>query len=468
MTSIAERPECGTPSAGFAVPVACAVGLGLVMLDNTALTVVLPTITEERGASEAAARWIFVTFMLANLALLPAASGLSALLGRRGAYQTGLGVFATGSLVIALDGPFWLILVGRVLQGAGGALMLPNAAGLLEANLPRSVRSRGVATWVTVSSAGIFVGPVAAGLLSDALSWRLVFVAEVVIALTGLLLSRRLRDTVPVAGRRVDVPGMVLGGVGIGLASLAVLELGRPDPYLVLVLVAVVAAPVFLTLFLYVERRVAVPALDLAVFSTPGFGSLIGACLVYNAAVAGVGYVVSLSLQRDQHVSASSAGWFVFATMALLPVGSQLAGRLAARIGLGRLMALAAACLASAFGASALAFRVDIGVAVLPALAIGAAVGLLFAGDTVATMDLLTGDRLPSGLANLSISRQVGSVIGVAVLGTVHHYAGRVVAPGPEALAVTLSIAALAVVPAWWLLRTRVSQALTQGGAMTA
>lgn len=465
MTSTTERPECDAPRATRTAPIACAVGLGLVMLDNTALTVVLPTIAEERGASEAAARWVFVTFMLANLALLPAASGLAALVGRRRAYQAGLVAFALGSTTIALDGPFWLILVGRLLQGAGGALMLPNAAGLLEANLPRAQRGRGVATWVTVSSVGIFLGPVAGGLLAEAATWRLVFALEVVIALLGLVLSRTLRDAAPSGGRRVDLAGMVLGGAGVSLACLAVLEAGRPDPSLALVVAGVVAAPFFLTVFLRVERRVADPALDLRVFSTPGFGSLIGACLVYNAAVAGVGYVVSLSLQRDQGLSASGAGWVVFATMAFLPVGSQLAGRLAARIGLGRLMAVAAACLVAAFAASAVAFRVDLAVAILAILGIGASVGLLFAGDTVATMDLVAGDQLPSGLANLSLSRQVGSVVGVAVLGTVHQQAGRVVDPGPEALAATLGVAALAVVPAWWLLRTRVAPALSPGGA---
>lgn len=462
MTTVDEGPECGTRSAAVAAPVACAVGLGLVMFDNTALTVILPTIAEERGISEATARWVFVAFMLANLALLPAASGLAAVIGRRRCYQLGLAAFATGSLAIALDGSFWLILVGRLLQGAGGAMMLPNAAGLLQSNLAPSARSRGVALWVTVSSIGIFLGPVAGGLLSETLTWRLVFVLEVAIALLGLALSRRLRDTEPPPGRRVDVGGMVLGGAGIGFACLVILEAGRSEPSVLLIIVGAVAAPILLTLFLFVERRVPEPALDLAVFGTPGFRSLIIACLIYNAAVAGVGYVVSLSLQRDQGLSASSAGWFVFATMALLPVGSQLAGRLAVRMGAGHLLAGAAAGLVIAFGLSAISFRIDLALAVPTILAIGASVGLLFAGDTVATMELVEGDGLPSALTNLSLSRQVGSVVGVAVLGTVYQYAGRVVDPGPQALAAALGAAALAVLPAWWLLRTRVGPVMAR------
>lgn len=469
MSHTTDPPECeAPPSHSRTVPVTCAVALLLVMLDNTALTVVLPSIVSERGVSEATGRWLFVTFMLANLAVLPAASGLAARIGRRGAFQSGLACFALGSTLMALDGPLWLMIAGRLLQGSGGALMLPNAGGLLEANLPREQRGRGVSTWVTVGSVGIFVGPLAGGVLADAASWRLVFVVEVVVAVIGLWMSRRLRDVIPHGRRSIDLPGMILGGAGVSLGCLAVLEAGRPDPMWALVLLGVVAAPAFVVTFVRHERRVELPALDLGVLSTAGFGSLIAACLVYNAGVAGVAYVLSLSLQRDQGLTASAAGWVVFATMALLPLGSQLAGRVRARRGIGRRLAAASAGLATAFAASALGMLVALPAALVALAGIGAAMGLLFASDTVATMELVRSEHLPSALANLSLSRQVGSVIGVAVLGTIHQQVGQLAEPGSSALASTLAMASVAMIPAVWLLRRRVAAALPGGGATAA
>lgn len=429
------------------------------MLDNTALTVILPTIIAERDVSEAAGRLLFVAFMLANLATLPAASGLAAHIGRRGAYQWGLAAFAAGSALMALDGPFWLLIVSRLLQGSGGALMLPNAGGLLEASLARDQYARGVATWVTVGSTGIFLGPLLGGVVADAWGWPLVFVIEAALAVIGLWISRSLRDVVPSDRRRIDLGGMALGGIGVSLGCLAVLEIGRADPAWTLVLLGVILAPLCLLWFVHHERRVESPALDLRVLAIPGYGALIGTILFHNAATAGVAYVLSLNLQRDQGMSASTTGWVILLTMALLPLGSEVAGRVV-RHGVGVRLVAASIGLAAAFATSALGLLVMLPVAFVALACIGAAMGLIFASETVATMELVRKDHLLSALATLSLSRQVGGVIGIAVLGTVHQQIGHLVGSGSNALASTVVVAAVGVTPATWILRNRVAPAL--------
>jgi MFS family permease len=406
--------------------------------------------------------------MLANLASLPASGSLAALVGRRRAYQVGLAALALGSAVIPLGGSFGWLIIGRLLQGAGAGLMLPNAAGLLEANLTRTQRSRGVATWVSVSSLGIFVGPVAGGLAAQHLGWRWVFVAETVIAVAGLVLASRLRDDFRGGSSSVDLVGMLLGGGGVCLACLAVLEAGRAEPALLLIIGSGCSAPFLLAMFVRHERRVSTPALDMTVFSRPGYRGLVTAALVYNAGVSGFGYVVALSLQQDQGLAASTTGWLLFSSMSLLPLGSYAAGRLAARLGIGRVMTSAAAGQAAAFTLGGLALWVDIRLGLALFVAVGLAVGLLFASDTVATMELVPARGLPSGLANLSLARQVGSVVGVAVLGTLYQSTRRFVEPGAHALAVTLVCAGVAMLPACWLIWRRVSATLPARGADVA
>ncbi|MFY1698362.1 MULTISPECIES: MFS transporter [unclassified Solwaraspora] len=451
-----DRPAASVPLAATT----CAIGLGLVMLDNTALTVSLPTVAREVGISETAARWLFVTFMLANLAVLPSAGALAARIGRRRGYQLGLTLFAAGSGLALVAGSYWLLVVARVLQGAGGAMMIPNSAALLDANVPGHQRVRAVATWVTISSVGIFVGPVIGGLLTETVSWRLIFLVELVAAGAGLVLAARLSD-ITVDRRRLDLVGMVTGGAAVCLACAGVLEAGRPDPDWILVTTSVaLAVPVAVT-FLIVERRTTWPAFDLRVFAHAGFGALIAAGVVYNAVVAGGGYVVSLSLQVEQGATATVAGWAVFATMALIPVGSQLAGRLSQRWGLGTLMSVAAIWLVAAYLAVGAAGAAPLTVFALSLPPIGLAVGVLFAGDTAAAMSIVRPSALPAALTNLSLARQVGSVVGVTVLGSVYQQVGAVGSPGRlTPLQITLLFAGLALLPAAWLIRRRVATVL--------
>lgn len=449
------QPSRTAPSTTLA-PLTCAIGLGLVMLDNNALVVSLPTITRDIGADEMAARWLFVAFMLANLTLLPSVGTIAAIVGRRGAYQTGLALFGVGSALSLAAQSFWPLLLARVIQGAGGAMMIPNAAALLDANVPAHHRTRAVATWVTVSSIGIFVGPVAGGFLTNAVSWRLTFLAEVVICGVGIALVSRLAD-ITVTRRRIDFLGMITGGGAVCLAALGILEAGRPSPNWALVGVTLgLAVPTFVA-FLAVQRRLAHPALDLRVFAQPRFGALIGACAAYNATVAGGQYVISLSLQTQRGLSASAAGWVVFTAMALLPLGSQLFSRLTRNRTPQQIMYWGVLWLTAAYILIGLIGAEVLGLALVPLLAIGFAVGVLFAGDTAVVMSTVKTQALASALSILSLTRQLGSILGIAFLGSLYQQLTNPDRwPQPEPLQGTLLACAAVLLPAVWLLHGNV------------
>jgi len=432
-------------------PVTCAIGLGLVMLDNNALVVSLPTITRDIGADEMAARWLFVSFMLANLTLLPSVGTIAAIVGRRRTYQIGLALFGFGSALALVAQSFWPLLLARVSQGAGGALTVPNAAALLDANVPTHRRTRAVATWVTVSSTGIFVGPVMGGFLTNAVSWRLVFLVEVAACAAGIALAGRLAD-IGATRQRVDFLGMVTGGGAVCLAALGILEAGRATPNWVLVGGTLgLAVPTFIA-FLAIQRRVSHPALDLKVFAQPRFGAVIGACAAYNATVAGGQYVLSLFLQTQHGMSASAAGWVAFAAMALLPLGSQLLSLLTRFRTPQQVMYWASLGLTTAYVLAGVIGVDVLWLAVLPLLAMGLAVGVLFAGDTAVVMSMVESRMLASALSTLSLTRQLGSILGIAFLGSLHQQLIAVGWSRPDPLQGTFLACAVVLLPAVWLL----------------
>lgn len=450
--SMPQGPGRAARSARLA-PLTCAIGLGLVMLDNNALAVSLPTITREIGVDETAARWLFVTFMLANLTALPSVGTIAARLGRRRTYQLGLVLFGAGSALSLLSQSFWLLLLARISQGTGGAMMVPNSAALLEANVPAARRIRAVAAWVTFSSAGIFIGPVVGGFLTEAVSWRLIFLIEVVVCAAGVVLASRLAD-IAVTRHRIDLAGMITGGGAICLAAMGILEAGRPSPDWVLAGTAFgLAIPTFMV-FLAVQRRVRFPALDLRVFARPRFGALILACTVYNATVAGGQYVISLSLQTHRSVSASTAGWVVFTAMALIPVGSQVTSWLAGRHSPQRIMFWGALWLIAAYVLVSLVGPERLPLSLAPLVVIGFAVGVLFAGETAVVMGMVESKVLAAALSTLSLARQLGSVLGIALVGSLYQQLATVGGwPPLQPLQATLLAGATLLLPATWLLR---------------
>lgn len=435
------------------MPLTCAIGLGLVMLDNNALAVSLPTITREIGVDETAARWLFVTFMLANLTVLPSVGTIAARIGRRRTYQMGLVLFGAGSALSLLSYSFWPLLLARISQGAGGAMMVPNSAALLEANIPAQHRIRAVAAWVTFSSAGIFVGPVVGGFLTELVSWRLIFLIEVIVCAAGVVLVSRLGD-IAVTRHRIDLVGMITGGGAVCLAATGILEAGRPSPDWVLAGAAFgLAIPIFIV-FLTVQRRVRFPALDLRVFAQPRFGALILACTIYNATVAGGQYVISLSLQTHRGISASAAGWVVFTAMALIPVGSQVTSRLAGRHSPQRIMFWGALWLITAYILVSLVGPERLPLSLAPLLVIGFAVGVLFAGETAVVMSMVESKALASALSTLSLARHLGSVLGIALVGSLYQQSASVGGwPPLQPLHTTLLAGAALMLPAAWLLR---------------
>src|SRR5690606_32948154 len=151
------------------------VGLGIAMFDNTAVMVALPSLGDSLGSTVSGLQWVAAATSLAAAAVLPFSGAIGDRYGARRAVRIGLAVFALGAVAAAVGPALPWLLAARICQGAGIALMLPNGAALLQANVSDADRSRTFGTWISVSSIGLISGPVAGGWLVGELGWRSIF-----------------------------------------------------------------------------------------------------------------------------------------------------------------------------------------------------------------------------------------------------------------------------------------------------
>ena len=340
MTAPAPALRMGT-AAGRGSLLAAILASGMVFLDTTVVNVALPRLGAELKASVADLQWTVNGYLLTLAAFVLLGGALGDRFGRRRVFLIGVAWFATASVLCGLaQGTGWLI-VARFLQGAGGALLTPGSLSVLQASFHRDDRGRAIGTWSGLSGVSTALGPLLGGWLIDALSWRWIFfinlplaVAVVLAALRWVPESRDVAASRTGAKRRFDVVGALLGALGLGGVTYALIDApargGRSPAVLVSVLVGVLAV----VAFVLVERRRG----EAAMLPTKLFGSRLFSVLnvftvVVYAALGGFTFFLAVFLQNGIGWSALRTGLATVPMTLLLLVGSPRAGALSAKIG---------------------------------------------------------------------------------------------------------------------------------------
>jgi EmrB/QacA subfamily drug resistance transporter len=406
-----------------ALLVLCA-GTLMVILDGTIVNVALPSIQSDLGFSQASLTWVVNGYLIAFGGLLLLAGRLGDLIGRKRVFIAGLAVFTAASLLCGVSADPGTLIAARFLQGVGGAMASAVTLGMIVALFtePRE-RSRAIAVYSFVGSAGASIGVIAGGVLTQAISWHWIFFVNLPIGVAAAVLAGRVLGPDHGAGPRqgADVTGAVLVTAALMLGVYTIVKAADHGwgSLHTLGLGAVSAA--LLGAFVLRQARAAHPLLPLRIFRSRNVS---GANLVQFVMVApmfGFQFLVALYLQRVLGYDAIGTG------IAFLPVTTSigltslfLAARLIARFGLRTVLAAGLLLLAAGFVLlTRLPAQGGYGVHVLPALVLlGAGAGLaLPAITTLAMSDATPGDSgLVSGLANTT--QQVGGALGLAVLST--------------------------------------------------
>lgn len=405
---------------------AVCLGNFIILLDTNIVNLALPHIRAYFGGSLSGMLWVANGYTLALAALILNGGALADRFGPDRAYRWGAAGFAAASLACGVAPTLAALIVFRVIQGVFGALLFPSLLGLLPHLFTDPARrARAVSAWASTGGVALAVGPVLGGVLIDRFSWHAIFLVNVPFCLAVHLGIKLTVSKVPQLPARLDLPGQALAIVGLGSLCFVLIEgrsFGWGSPVIVSVSVASVLAIIG---FIAVERRSPSPLLPLSLFRNRAFTAAVSNGLIFQFVYFGSLFVFPYYLATAEGGSALSAGLKLLPLTVATAVQPLVTGRLIVAYGLRTPMLIGAALAIPGF-------------LVILLYAPGSAYWLLgvamvlqgcWSGLTFPPTASMVVASTPEGLAGtgsgvLNASRQLGAVLGVAVLGTIMDAAG--------------------------------------------
>ncbi len=422
MTVVEQRRQLvryGSP-AGRWVLFATVLGSALTFIDATVVNIALPHIGREFHAGAASLQWTVNGYTLSLASLILLGGSLGDRFGRRRIFVTGVVWFAGASLLCGLAPNVQVLILARVVQGIGGALLTPGSLAILEASFHPDDRSRAIGAWSGLGGIAGALGPFLGGWLVQVSTWRLVFLINAPLA--ALVVAVGLRHIPesrnPSAARALDLPGVLLAATALGGLTYGFTAWPTLGPSAVGVVAPLSVGVAGLAGFVFAERRSPHPMLPLDVFRSRAFTAANLATFAVYAALGGVFFLVVLNLQVVAGYSALAAGTAMLPITVLMLLLSARSGALAQRIGprvpmtFGPLICATAMLLFSRVGAHAF-----YPTAVLPAVVVlGLGTSLNVAPLTATALGSLDESRagIASGVNN-AVARAAG-LLAVAVL----------------------------------------------------
>ncbi|PWJ53598.1 drug resistance transporter, EmrB/QacA subfamily [Quadrisphaera granulorum] len=428
---------------------AVCLGTFVLLLDVTIVNVALPSMATSLSASFADLQWVVDGYALALAALLMLAGAIADRAGRRATFVVGLVVFAAASLACGAAPSSSVLVASRVVQGVGGAAMFAATTALLSTSYSGRDRGTAFGVWGAVSGAAAAAGPLAGGVLVDALSWRWVFFVNLPVAAVAVVLAlRTLPETRHPAGR-LDVGGAVAFTLAAASLVFGLIRGGEHGWTSAGAVASVGVSALAVVVFCVVERRASAPLLDLRLLRSPSFSGLLVVAVLMQASAFGTLAYASLWLQSLLGLDAVRAGLVVLPLSVVAFVVSAAVGRLLhdrspwlpvtvgmALIGAGDLLVVLALHVWSPVGWMAL----------VPGMVVGG-LGVGLGTPVLVSAALATVPHHRAGMASgaVNTARQLGMALGIAVLGSVLSAAvrssvsGAAGVPQPERFAAGLT-----------------------------
>ena len=426
----------------------CCTSLLVVGMDNTIVTIALPALRADLGASITGLQWTVDAYTLTLACFLMLAGSSADRWGRRRTFQLGLTLFGVGSLLCSLAPTIGWLVAARVVQALGGTMLNPVAMSII-ANVftdPRE-RARAIGAWGAVVGLSLGLGPVLGGALTEAVGWRSIFWVNVPVVVAAVVLTARfVPESRAAHPRRPDPVGQVLVVVVLGALVTAVIEGPRLGWTSAATLGLAAASAVALVGLLVWERRRVEPLLELRFFASVPFSAATVIAVCAFAAFGGFLFLSTLYLQSERGFSALQAGLLLVPAAVAVTVCAPLAGRIVGARG-PRIPLLVAGV-----ATTTVAVVLTTSDAATSPVLLAAVYGLFGIGfgmvNPPITNTAVSGmPRAQAGVAAAvaSTSRQTGQTFGVAVVGTVVG-AGAVGAVGAGPAGPITGLAA-----GWWV-----------------
>ena len=326
-----------------------AIGLFLTVLDQSGVNIALPRIAEEFDADIPTVQWISLSYVLSTSATLMPLGRLSDMLGRKLVYVTGFFVFVGAAAMAGSADTFMVIILAKVIQGVGSAAIQANGMAMITQVFPEQERGRALGLYMTIIGTGAITGPVVGGLLVTQLGWRYVFFASVpigIIAITAALAVLRgggaggpdgARQRFDWAGAALSSAALVSFLLGITNAH----EMGWLSPP---ILLAMGLALSLVSAFIWWERRIDHPMLDLGFFRVRAFSFGVAARFLSFLGGTAVFFLMPFYIIQGLGYQASTAALFMLPGSASMALMAPIVGRVSEKLGTRWLSVGAMAC----------------------------------------------------------------------------------------------------------------------------
>jgi EmrB/QacA subfamily drug resistance transporter len=306
----------------------------VVFLDGTVVNLALPATERDIGGGMCSQQWVVDGYLLAVAAMVLPGGAISDLFGRIPVMRFGLVAFGVGSVLAATAGSPSMLIAGRLVQGLGGAFLVPGSLALINSSFDRADRPAAIGSWTAWTGTAFAVGPLLGGLAVDFLSWRWIYVLSAIPMAIGFALTFWLRRMpAPPERARIDVAGAALSAVGLSATVYALIEHGRRGWGDSLVRGALVVGVAALLAFVAWQRRARHPMVPLGLFTIRNFtGANLVTAFVYGGITMG-SLAIALYLIEIAGYSATAAGLITLPSPIMSLLFARGVGGMAARIG---------------------------------------------------------------------------------------------------------------------------------------
>ena len=403
----------------------------MLLVDSTVVNVAQRKIQIGLETTLSEIQWVLDAYILAYAVLLLSFGRLGDVFGRKKLFIVGMTIFTAASALCGVSG--WLgalvgisgvnaLIFARVLQGVGGAFMMPQTLSLITVVFPADKRGAAMGIWGSIVSLGAVVGPVVGGLIVTHYAWEWIFLINVPVGIVAILATLAIvpESVDPHASRKIDWGGVLLSGLGIFAIVFALIEgnsMGWTNPVILGLFVGGLA---LLGAFVWWEHRASDPMMKLELFRLRNFS--VGSAIAFVVAfgMLGIFFPMTLFLQGVLGYSPIRAGLTMMPTSLMIMVIAPMSGRLSDRIG-ARWILTGGLTLISV-GILLIIASIDTSTtwqSLLPALIVtGAGMRMTLAPMTAAAMREVPTRIAGSATGILNTTRNVGQVMGIAVLGS--------------------------------------------------
>lgn len=401
-----------------------ALGTFMATLDSSIVNISLPTILTHFRSDLATIQWVVLAYLLTVTSLLLTFGRLADIWGRKKVYTLGFGIFTVGSLASGLSPTPAALIVARIVQAIGAAMIQANGLAITSAVFPGPERGRALGINGTVVATGTTLGPAIGGVLVGAFGWQSIFFVNLPVGLVGIAMAVAILEEGRISTRRegasarFDPLGALLVSVGL-ITLLLALNRGaavgwRSGQILGFFAIAVAS----FVAFIVVERRVVAPILDLALFRLRAFATGSLAALCSFLAISTNAFLMPFFLQLVLGFSPARAGLLLIPTSLTLAIVSPLSGSLSDRLGARTLssigLGISAVALFLLGGLSADAHYAEV---LFRLILLGIGIGIFNSPNTAAVFGSVPRDRYGTVGGFLSMVRNTGQVVGVAIAG---------------------------------------------------